>query len=121
MINGHSAEPMVPLYRGFKGTMEPAYGGFRSVGVVSVSGVTTIEILELPVGTWINSYKMYVLEPMTKDTYQGPSGIGRFITSYTEHHNGDNILFRILMPTRSMIVAQTVGFTKVFKRYNIHS
>ena len=77
MINGHSVEPMVPWYRDFKGTMEPAYSGFRSVGVVSVSGVTTIETSELPIGTWINSYKTSVLEPMMKDTYQQHNVNGR--------------------------------------------
>jgi len=54
-----------PWYKGFKGTVEP-FGESRYMisGEISIISDTTVEITELPIGTWTQAYKENVLEPL---------------------------------------------------------
>lgn len=65
MLDGDELQPMIPWYKNFKGTIENA-GSMRYVisGEISIIGDDKLEITELPIGTWTQSYKENVLEPM---------------------------------------------------------
>jgi DNA topoisomerase-2 len=65
-INGQIAEPMIPWYRGFTGSIiqDSVGDGFRAVGKAYKTSLTTLEIVELPVGMWTKSYKDNVLDQM---------------------------------------------------------
>lgn len=65
MMNDEEPVIMLPWYKNFKGTIEDC-GDNRYVvsGEVAVIGTEKIEITELPVGTWTQSYKENVLEPL---------------------------------------------------------
>ncbi|KAI4797441.1 hypothetical protein KUCAC02_025076, partial [Chaenocephalus aceratus] len=61
--------PMLPRYKNFKGVIhELGQNQYLMSGEVSVLDRTTIEITELPVRTWTQSYKESVLEPMLQGT-----------------------------------------------------
>ena len=61
-----------PSYKGFRGTIqsigEPRYAIFGKIAVLDAS---TVEISELPVKVWTQSYKEGVLEPMLNNE-KGP-------------------------------------------------
>ena len=65
-----------PWYKNFAGTIahvEPQrYVAYGSVGRLSP---TSVEITELPIRTWIQTYKENVLEPMLHGTEKTPSFI----------------------------------------------
>ena len=54
--------PMVPWYRGFKGTIESTgeLGKYVSTGTFKRTGNTVIEINELPIGRWTQVYKEFL-------------------------------------------------------------
>lgn len=64
----------MPYYKNFKGVVE-SVGDFRYVtsGEVSIIGPDKIEITELPIGTWTQTYKETVLEPMLHGTDKTPA------------------------------------------------
>lgn len=58
LMEGDSIEKMHPWYRGFKGTME--YIGnekYNVYGHILKTSETTLEILELPIKNWTQTYK----------------------------------------------------------------
>jgi len=58
MINGEDPKPMIPWFKNFNGTIE-ALGDQRYVvnGEVSEISETKLEITELPIRTWTQTYK----------------------------------------------------------------
>ena len=74
MLAGEEAKPMTPWFKNFRGTIEPLdHQRYVVNGEVSSLSDTKIEITELPVKTWTNSYKE-MLEGMltvsSRKTYQ---------------------------------------------------
>ena len=63
----------MPWYKGFKGTIEEI-DEFKCIssGEVSILDDQTIEITELPIKTWTQTYKENVLEPMLTGTDKAP-------------------------------------------------
>ena len=58
MLAGEEAKPMTPWFKNFRGTIEPLdHQRYVVNGEVSSLSDTKIEITELPVKTWTNSYK----------------------------------------------------------------
>ncbi|MGV7586090.1 hypothetical protein PJI75_29735, partial [Mycobacterium kansasii] len=65
---------MLPSYKNFKGTIEElASNQYVINGEVAILDSTTIEISELPIRTWTQTYKEQVLEPMLNGTEKTPS------------------------------------------------
>jgi DNA topoisomerase-2 len=57
-MKGESLVPMVPWWRGFKGTMVPgAEGRWTASGVARKIDNTTVEITELPIRRWTQDFK----------------------------------------------------------------
>lgn len=65
MLDGEEPKELIPWYKNFRGTIE-AYEEGRYVisGEMAILDDDTLEITELPVGTWTQNYKEHVLEPM---------------------------------------------------------
>merc|ERR550534_1467658 len=61
-IRKEPLQPMVPWFRNFRGSViKKGSGGFITEGVCSASlGSNTIEITELPIRKWTQTYKEYL-------------------------------------------------------------
>ncbi|XP_049916374.1 DNA topoisomerase 2-alpha isoform X1 [Epinephelus moara] len=112
MLNGDEPLPMLPNYKGFKGTIEQVMDNqYINSGEVAIIDSTTIEISELPVKTWTQAYKENVLEPMLNGTEKAPP----LITDYKEYHTDTTVRFVIKMTAEKLSEAEAAGLHKVFK------
>jgi DNA topoisomerase-2 len=78
LLSGEDLEPMVPWYRGFRGTIAPQVkdpGCFTVSGVIEKTSDTTLEITELPLGTWTQNYKEF-LESLLQANVAAAAGAG---------------------------------------------
>lgn len=95
-----------PWYRGFIGVIEEVgEGKFKIGGVWRKIDSETLEITELPVGTWTQTYKEYL---------EGLIEAG-FIRDYKEHHTDTRVHFIVKMTKENMVAAETEGLEKKFK------
>ncbi|XP_060950829.1 DNA topoisomerase 2-alpha [Limanda limanda] len=112
MLNGEEPLPMLPHYKGFKGTIEQLVDNqYLNNGEVAIIDSTTIEISELPVKTWTQNYKENVLEPMLNGTEKVPP----LITDYKEYHTDTTVRFVVKMAEEKLVEAEAAGLHKVFK------
>ncbi|XP_065805899.1 DNA topoisomerase 2-alpha isoform X1 [Labrus bergylta] len=112
MLNGEEPLPMLPSYKGFKGTIEQLVDNQNLIsGEVSIIDSTTIEISELPVKSWTQAYKENVLEPMLNGTDKVPA----LITDYKEYHTDTTVRFVVKMSEEKLMEAEAAGLHKVFK------
>lgn len=115
MLNGEEPLPMLPSYKGFKGTIEQVMENqYMNSGEVAIIDSTTIEISELPVKSWTQMYKENVLEPMLNGTEKVPS----LITDFKEYHTDTTVRFVIKMTEEKLREAEAAGLHKVFKLQN---
>ncbi|XP_035203438.1 DNA topoisomerase 2-alpha [Oxyura jamaicensis] len=112
LMDGEEPLPMLPSYKNFKGTIEElGPNQYVISGEVSILDSTTIEITELPVRTWTQTYKEQVLEPMLNGTEKTPP----LITDYKEYHTDTTVKFVVKMSEEKLAEAEAVGLHKVFK------
>uniref|UniRef100_A0A8C9LDZ3 DNA topoisomerase 2 n=1 Tax=Pavo cristatus TaxID=9049 RepID=A0A8C9LDZ3_PAVCR len=112
LMDGNEPLPMLPSYKNFKGTIdELGPNQYVISGEVSILDSTTIEITELPVRTWTQTYKEQVLEPMLNGTEKTPP----LITDYKEYHTDTTVKFVVKMSEEKLAEAEAVGLHKVFK------
>uniref|UniRef100_A0A8B9PM84 DNA topoisomerase 2 n=1 Tax=Apteryx owenii TaxID=8824 RepID=A0A8B9PM84_APTOW len=112
LMDGEEPLPMLPSYKNFKGTIdELGPNQYVISGEVSILDSTTIEISELPVRTWTQTYKEQVLEPMLNGTEKTPP----LITDYKEYHTDTTVKFIVKMSEEKLAEAEAVGLHKVFK------
>nr|XP_033702981.1 DNA topoisomerase 2-alpha isoform X2 [Tursiops truncatus] len=110
MSSYHHGE--LPSYKNFKGTVEElAPNQYVISGEMSILNSTTIEISELPIRTWTQTYKEQVLEPMLNGTEKTPP----LITDYREYHTDTTVKFVVKMTEEKLAEAERVGLHKVFK------
>lgn len=112
LLNHQDPLPMLPRYKNFKGVIhELGQNQYLVSGEVSVIDRNTIEITELPVRTWTQSYKESVLEPMLQGTDKTPA----LISDYKEYHTDTTVKFVVRMSEEKLAQAETAGLHKVFK------
>ncbi|XP_034563650.1 DNA topoisomerase 2-alpha isoform X2 [Notolabrus celidotus] len=115
MLNGEETLPMLPSYKGFKGTIDQVMESqFMNIGELAIIDSTTIEISELPVKSWTQVYKENVLEPMLNGTEKVPA----LITDYREYHTDTTVRFVVKMAEEKLVEAEAAGLHKVFKLQN---
>ncbi|CAD1477982.1 unnamed protein product [Heterotrigona itama] len=112
MMDGADPKPMIPYYKNFKGVIESC-GDYRYVinGEVSVIAPDKVEITELPIGTWTQTYKETVLEPMLHGTDKTPS----IITDYKEYNTDTAVHFIIMLNRDKLVELERDGLHKAFK------
>ncbi|XP_043578985.1 DNA topoisomerase 2 isoform X2 [Bombus pyrosoma] len=112
MMDGADPKPMVPYYKNFKGVIESC-GDYRYVinGEISVIAPDKVEITELPVGTWTQTYKETVLEPMLHGTEKIPA----IITDYKEYNTDTAVHFIIMINRDKLVELERDGLHKAFK------
>ncbi|XP_031551314.1 DNA topoisomerase 2-alpha-like isoform X2 [Actinia tenebrosa] len=112
MIIGQEPEEMMPNYKNFIGQIiqtEPTR--FVSRGNIEVIDNRTLEITELPIQTWTQTYKESVLEPML----HGTEKIQPCILDYKEYHTDTSVRFVITMAEDKLAEAEQFGLHKKFK------
>ncbi|XP_030630895.1 DNA topoisomerase 2-alpha [Chanos chanos] len=115
MLNGEEPLPMLPSYKGFKGTIEEVMSNqYINSGEVAIINSTTIEISELPVKTWTQTYKENVLEVMLNGSDKAPP----LITDYKEYHTDTTVRFVVTMTEDRLREVEAAGLHKVFKLQN---
>jgi DNA topoisomerase-2 len=86
IVNDIDIEELVPYYLGFKGEISKNdKGNFSSRGIYSWTDSTTIEITELPVGTWTENYKEFLEELII--------GNNKYLKSFENHYTAKNVKF----------------------------
>jgi DNA topoisomerase II len=75
-MNGEDLVPMLPWWRGFKGSIKKIGDHKYDVtGIATKVNDTTIEITELPIHKWTSNFKTE-LETMIGDKGEGPVKVG---------------------------------------------
>ncbi|KAG8198803.1 hypothetical protein JTE90_007107 [Oedothorax gibbosus] len=112
MLNGQEPEPMSPWYKNFRGTISRLDDQhFLVSGEIAILNDNKVEISELPVKTWTQSFKENVLEPMVHGTEKVPANI----LDYSEYHTDTTVRFVISMSPEKFNQARTMGFHRFFK------
>jgi len=114
-LSGVPLLDMHPWYRGFKGVIEAREGhpGTYDVhGVFRETGPGTLEITELPVGTWTNDYKDFLESEKAQ----------AFVKSFENHSTEKDVLFRVkLQPgLPAPPDLKTLNLSKVIHLGNMH-
>ncbi|KAN0123255.1 DNA topoisomerase, type IIA-like domain containing protein [Russula decolorans] len=109
LMAGEEQEPMLPWWRGFKGTIKKTgEHKYDVTGIARKTSDTSIEITELPIHKWTQTYKAE-LEAMI-----GEKGDGA-VKDYKEHHDNVNVHFVISMAAKDAEKAEAQGLTEFFK------
>ncbi|XP_065845541.1 DNA topoisomerase 2-alpha-like isoform X2 [Oscarella lobularis] len=107
MLDGVEPIPMVPSYKGFTGKIRQVdEHTFTTFGTVTRLDDTHLEITELPVGTWTETYIRDVLESRT---------IKNLISDYTAYYTDTTVRFVVTMTKARMDDCKKEGFHKKFK------
>jgi DNA topoisomerase-2 len=84
MLNKKQPKTMYPWYSRFKGKITQVNQfKFESHGIYEITGMNTVHITELPVGTWTEDYKIF-LETLIPDDVKHPKK-GQIVKSYVEN------------------------------------
>ena len=111
LMDGQEQYKMKPWYRGFGGTIEESgINKYKVTGVFNVVDDCVLEVTELPVGTWTQSYKEF-LETLLQGTEENP----QFIKDFREYHTDTTVKFAITMTPQKMKEAENEGIEKKFK------
>uniref|UniRef100_A0A1I8HWP8 DNA topoisomerase 2 n=1 Tax=Macrostomum lignano TaxID=282301 RepID=A0A1I8HWP8_9PLAT len=112
MLAGDEPKPMLPAFRGFRGKIrELDTNKYAIFGEIAVIDDNTVEITELPVKTWTQTYKESVLEPMLNGTEKQPAKI----QDYKEYHTDTTVKFVVQMSADKLRDAEESGLHKFFK------
>lgn len=82
---------LAPWFYGFKGkvVLDEASGNCTLTGIYKIVDENTLEITELPIGTWTGDYKEFIEGMMEGDKD------AQMVSEYREHHSQGNIRFII--------------------------
>ena len=89
-INDIEIKILVPYYLGFKGIIEKTEkNGFISKGIYKWIDDLTVEILELPIGTWTEDYKDFLEDLIINNNV--------YLKSFENHYTAKNVKFILNM------------------------
>jgi len=106
-------QPMVPWYRGFKGTVTPnewSPGKYDVCGIAAKRGRTRLEITELPVRRWTQDYKEWLQEQLPSSAEDRKA----VITEVREYHTENSVHFVVSITPDKLAEAERRGLEKVF-------
>jgi DNA topoisomerase-2 len=87
IINDYDITELIPYYLGFKGDIyKNDKGNYISKGIYKWINNNTIEITELPIGTWTESYKEFLEELIVNNNHP-------YLKSFENHYTAKNIKF----------------------------
>ncbi|XP_022098408.1 DNA topoisomerase 2-alpha-like isoform X2 [Acanthaster planci] len=115
LLSGEEPLPMLPSYKNFKGTIEELEPNrFVCSGEVAIIDNNTIEITELPIRVWTQSYKESVLELFL----HGSEKVKPCITDYKEYHTDTTVKFLVKLSEEKLMNFEHEGLHKAFRLQN---
>uniref|UniRef100_A0A182K2H0 DNA topoisomerase 2 n=1 Tax=Anopheles christyi TaxID=43041 RepID=A0A182K2H0_9DIPT len=114
MLNGDEPKILTPWYKNFRGVIESVgTQKYITAGNVGLLDNKKIEISELPIGTWTQTYKENVLEPLL----HGSDKQKAVIADYKEYNTDTTVRFVIsfLPGEYEKLYAEEGGFHRLFK------
>ncbi|KAJ3062103.1 DNA topoisomerase 2, partial [Podochytrium sp. JEL0797] len=104
---------MKPWYRGFKGTIDQVTSGsYKVSGTILKTSDTTVDITELPVKTWTQTYKEFLEKAMIGDEAKK---VAPWIKDYKEYHTDTSVHFTVTLTEEEMKKTEAEGLEKRFK------
>ncbi|KAI8914509.1 DNA topoisomerase [Gorgonomyces haynaldii] len=111
MMKDEEPEAMHPWYRGFQGQIiKEKETSYKVIGNITKIDNTTVEITELPLKTWTQSYKEQ-LESWVQGTDKTPA----WIKDYKEYHTDSKVHFVVTLTEEKLKEAEKEGLEKKFK------
>lgn len=108
LMNGEELEELVPWYKGWEGTIEPNGDKYKVKGRIEQIDDNTLEITEIPVKTWTNNMKEFLLSGLGNDK------VKQWIKDVEEQH-GLNIKFVVKLTNEEMAKSLKIGLLERFK------
>nr|XP_023021759.1 DNA topoisomerase 2 [Leptinotarsa decemlineata] len=112
LLDGEEPKELIPWYKNFTGTIE--YGGdgrYVVSGEIAILDNDTVEITELPIGTWTQNYKENVLEPMN----HGTEKVKAVLSDYKDYSTDATVKFVVSLQNGQMQTMEKEGLHKAFK------
>ncbi|XP_054716162.1 DNA topoisomerase 2-alpha-like [Uloborus diversus] len=116
MLDGEEPLPMMPWFKNFRGTIEKLDDHhFIISGEIGILDDNQIEITELPVRVWTQTYKEGVLETMLHGSEKEKTDKSSLITDYKEYHTDTTVRFVVTMSPDKLSQFRNQGIHRVFK------
>lgn len=118
LLDGQEPQRMIPWYKGFKGRIEwsEARHSYESVGCYRVKDPTTLEITELPIGTWTEDYKGLLDQLVDKS-----EAVKDYKSNYTEKDVHFTVKFASASHLTSWMILGESGFPKIETEMKLRS
>jgi DNA topoisomerase-2 len=130
-VKSRLTDRLHPWYRGFTGKVEQiAADKYRATGTWRKVDAETLEITELPLGTWTQSYKEMLEGMLTGGTSSSSSSTAEdggsapashtkntppFIKDFREYHTDTTVKFVVTLSPANLAAAEAEGVEKKFK------
>ncbi|KAK4311799.1 hypothetical protein Pmani_016723 [Petrolisthes manimaculis] len=112
MIRGEEPKPMKPWFKNFRGTIDNLdHQRYLVHGEIAELGNNKLEITELPIRVWTQSYKESVMEAMLTGTDKSPA----VITEFKEYNTDTTVRFVVTLTEDNFRKAYNETFHKFFK------
>ncbi|KAM3193856.1 hypothetical protein ACQJBY_070474 [Aegilops geniculata] len=115
LLHGEAVVPMVPWYKGFKGSVNEKSS--KATGVrYTISGIikevddTKLKITELPVLRWTYDYKQFLESLCTGKDKEPP-----FLEDMRSNYDLAGVEFEVILSKQNMSIAKKQGLEKTFK------
>lgn len=115
LLHGEAVVPMVPWYKGFKGSVKEKSSKAAGVrytitGIIEDVDDTKLKITELPVHRWTYDYKEFLVSLCT-----GKDKEPTFLEDMGSNCNHMDVEFEVILSKQNMSIAKQEGLEKKFK------
>lgn len=112
LLRGEEPKEMKPWFKDFRGSIiQLDDTRYLTVGEMARLDGNKLEITELPIRTWTQTYKENVLEPYVNGSDKQPT----CINEYKEYHTDETVRFVISMNETQSAKVRDAGYYKHFK------
>ena len=114
LMAGRGLDPMTPWYRGFTGEITCVENKYFSIGKFCRTSAATINISDIPIGSWTESYKEFL-----------ESQVGSLIKSYENQCTDTSVAFTLKFGSGAdldaLMVLDESGIPKIYSSLKLSS